>query len=242
MSSGSLEENPPPSTPPSSSQSPPKSVMSQILTDNQWRGMLFMFLALTVLAISVGILFPGTLLVNPYGRFFLLVLVAFSMGIALFLLFPADFVLTGIPGIDLGIKLAGPVVLVIILFRLLYSYMPIPSGGKLFLKGSETSSSVAMLTPPVIRFEPSTAQGITRIHMLIKLEETDQPSDPYNPDKLAGFYIEYNPDQAPKQFTTSIKVRGQTWGKASFDLNSAGAGVVQWEPAEKAAQRNKGDR
>jgi hypothetical protein len=77
------------------------------------RWLLFTFLALTVLALFLGILLPGTLLVNPYGRFFLLVLVAFSMGVCLFLLFPAHFELTKIPGLDLGIKVVGPVVLVV---------------------------------------------------------------------------------------------------------------------------------
>ena len=221
------------------------SVLNQILTNNQWRWLLFTFLALTVLGIFLGILFPGTLLVNPYGRFFLLVLVAFSMGVGLFLLFPADFRLTGIPGFDLGIKLVGPVVLVVFTFLLLNKYMPVPSGGKLFFKNGDSSSPIAKLPPALIRFDPSTVpgQGNSKIHMLVKMADTNQPRNCYDPDTLAGFYIEYVPDQAPKQFTTTVKgVGDQVWGKATFDLVSAGTGVVHWEPAKKAVPAEVGGK
>jgi len=211
-------------------------VLSQILTGNQLRWLLFTFLALTVLALFLGILLPGTLLVNPYGRFFLLVLVAFSMGVCLFLLFPAHFELTKIPGLDLGIKVVGPVVLVVFMLLLLNKYMPVPSGGKLFLKNGDSSSPIAKLPPALIRFDPSTGQGISNIHMLVKM------TDPYNPDTLAGFYIEYVPDQAPKQFTTTVKVQNQVWGKATFDFVSAGTGVVHWEFAKKAVPAEVGGK
>jgi hypothetical protein len=82
--------------------------------------------ALLLWALRIPTDFEGT-----FTRFVLSLGLALFAGVFLFILYPWNYRLTKIPGIDVSVELAGPAVLVIVLFLFINRYMPAPESGRL---------------------------------------------------------------------------------------------------------------
>jgi hypothetical protein len=93
--------------------------------------------------------FAGT-----FPRFLLCFTLALNGGVFLFVLYPWNYRLTKIPGIDLTMEVVGPAALIIILFLFLNRYMPAPESGRfhVFIDASGQEADAAEFANAKLQF------------------------------------------------------------------------------------------
>jgi hypothetical protein len=148
--------------------------------------------------------FAGT-----FPRFLLCFALALYGGVFLFVIYPWNYRLTRIPGIDLSMELAGPAALIIILFLFLNRYMPAPESGRfhVFMDVNGQEADAAEFANATLRFTDT-----------VKPEFYLVPAT--DGRHLYGVFIRY-PENTPK--ANAVMDLGQVFAPEplTFDRDSA---------------------
>lgn len=171
-------------------------------------------IALLLLGTFVPLVFSG-----GFSRFCLKLLLALCLAVFLFVVYPENLRLAGIPGIDLAFQVGGPIALFFVTFWFVNKYMP-DDRGKLFyaIDGAEIEHQIVLLEPsgPVNSTDPGLYKVIDR--------------DP-NRKGLVGVYVEF--DSSSQSRNVTVISGPDRKNVVPFDLY--GSSQFRLRPAQQAS-------